>query len=109
MPATESEKEEMTFLKNKLPLTSTQKQLYELSKNTTLKFHYKNADMLLEDYHQHITMFQDMKEKPSSQYILDIKQVWMSVDKSFCLLPNALKYYESIESRFYLPQKKKIA
>ena len=82
MPATESEKEEMTFLKNKLSLTSTQKQLYELPKNTTLKFHYINADMLLEDYHQHIMKFQNMKEKPSSQYILDIKQVWMSVDKS---------------------------
>ena len=82
MPATESEKEEMTFLKNKLSLTSTQKQLYELPKNTTLKFHYINANMLLEDYHQHRMKFQDMKEKPSSQYILDIKQVWMSVDKS---------------------------
>ena len=95
-------------MKNKLPLTSTQKQLYGLPKNTTLKLHYKNADMLLEDYHQYIMKFQDRKEKPSSQYILDIKQVWMSVDKSFCLFPNAVKYYESIESSFYLPQKKRL-
>ena len=90
MAAFESQKDEMTLFKNKLPLTSTQKQLYGLPKNTTLKFHYKYADMLLEDYHQSLMKFQDRKEK-----------------KQLYIFPNALKDYESIESSFYRSQKKR--
>ena len=69
MAALESQKEEMTLFKNKLPLTSTLKQFYGLPKNTTLKFHYKYADMLLEDYHQSLMKFQDRKEKNPALYI----------------------------------------
>ena len=76
--------------------------------NTTLKFHYDNVDLLLDDYKEYMMKFQDQKTKPVEQYILDIKDVWMSVDQTMCLFPNGLKQHEMIESCFYLPQKRKL-
>ena len=52
--------------------------------------------------------FQDRKEKPSTQYIVDIRDIWNSVDKSMCLFPNGLKVNDMIESCFFLPQKRKL-
>ena len=52
--------------------------------------------------------FQDRKEKPSTQYIVDIRDIWNSVDKSMCLFPNGLKVNDIIESCFFLPQKRKL-
>ena len=75
---------------------------------TTLKFHYESSDLLLEDYLEYMQKFQDCKEKYALQYILDIKDVWKSVDKSMCLFPNGLTEHEMIESCFFLPQKRKL-
>ena len=75
-------REYITLLKNKLPLTKPKKIEYGLPLTTTLKFHYESADLLLEDYLEYMQNFQDRKEKSFLQYILDIKDVWNSVDKS---------------------------
>lgn len=52
--------------------------------------------------------FQDCKAKLVDQYVLDIKDVWMSVEKTVCLFPNGLREHEMVESCFYLPQKRKL-
>ena len=102
------EREYITLLKNKLPLTKPKKIEYGLPLTTTLKFHYESADLLLEDYLEYMQNFQDRKEKSFLQYILDIKDVWNSVDKSMCLFPNGHKEHEMIESSFFLPQKRRL-
>ena len=108
MQATVEEREHHKLLKNKLPLTTQKKQEYGLPSNTTLKFHYDNVDLFLDDYKEYMMKFQDQKTKPVEQYILDIKDVWMSVDQTMRLFPNGLKQHEMIESCFYLPQKRKL-
>lgn len=52
--------------------------------------------------------FQGRKEKSAMHYILGIKDVWHSVDKSMCLFPNALKDNEMVELCPFLPQKRKL-
>ena len=69
------EKEYMSLLQNKLPLTKVKKQYYGLPKTTALKFHYESAELLLIDYVQYMQKFQNRKEKSAMQYILDIKDV----------------------------------
>lgn len=108
MQATVKQREHTKLLQNKLPLTNAKKTEYGLPSNTTLKFHYESADLLLEDHKQYIMKFQDHKAKPVEQNIVDIKDVWMSVDKTMCLFPNGLREHEMVESCFYLPQKRKL-
>lgn len=103
VPSTIDEREHIALLKHKVPLTKAEKIEYGLPLTTTLKFPYPSADLLLEDYLEYMQKFQDRKEKSSLQYILDIKDVWKSVDQSMCLYPNGLKEFEMIESCFFLP------
>ena len=63
---------------------------------------------MLEDYLDYMQKFQDRKEKSALQYILDIKDVWKSVDQSMCLYPNGLIEHEMAESCFFLPQKRRL-
>ena len=102
----------MSLLQNKLPLTKAKKKYYGLPVTTTFEFHYESGKQLLENYLEYMQKFQDRKKKSlvkkTSQYILDIKDVWHSVDKSMCLFPNALKEHEMVESCFFLPLKKKL-
>ena len=86
----------MSLLENKLPLTKVKKQYYGLPKTTALKFHYESAELLLTDYVQYMQKFQNRKEKSAMQYILDIKDVWHSLDKNICLFSNALKDHEMV-------------
>ena len=90
------EKKQITILKNKLPLTKVKKTGYGLPSTTSLKFHYESTDLLLEDYLDYMQIFQNHKEKSALQYILDIKNVWQSVDKSMCLYPNGLAEHETV-------------
>ena len=73
--ATVDERDYITLLKNKLPLTKAKRIDYGLPSTTTVKFHYDTADLLLEDYLEHMQKFQDRKEKAALQYISDIKDV----------------------------------
>ena len=57
------EKEYLSLLQNKLPLTKVKYQYYGLPKTTTLKFHYKPAELLLTDYVQYMQKVQNRKEK----------------------------------------------
>ena len=102
----------MSLLQNKLPLAKAKKKYYGLPVTTTFEFHYESGEQLLEHYLEYMQKFQDRKKKSlvkkTSQYILDIKDVWHSVDKSMCLFPNALKEHEMVESCFFLPLKKKL-
>ena len=43
------QKEYMSLLENKLPLTKVKKQYYGLPKTAALKFHYESAELLLTD------------------------------------------------------------
>lgn len=106
--AAPEEKEYMSLLQNKLPLTKVKKQYYDLAKTTTWKFHYESAELFLTDYVQYMQKFQGRKEKSAMQYILDIKDVCHSADKSMCLFPNALKDSEMVELCPLLPQKRKL-
>lgn len=103
VPSTIDEREYIALLKHKVPLTKAEKIEYGLPLTTTLKFPYPSADLLLEDYLEYMQKFQDRKEKSSLQHILDIKDVWKSVDQTMCLYPNGLKEFEMIESCFFLP------
>ena len=98
----------MSLLENKLPLTKVKKQYYGLPKTTALKFHYESAELLLTDYVQYMQKFQNRKEKSAMQYILDIKDVWHSLDKNMCLFSNALKDHEMVKSCLFILQKRKL-
>ena len=59
LEVTADEKEHLSLLKNKLPLTKAKKKHYGLPLTTTLKFHYESADLLLQDYLDYLPRFKN--------------------------------------------------
>ena len=47
-------------------------------------------------------------EKTASQYVLDINDVWCTVDPNMALYPNQLKDPETLETMFFLPMRHKL-
>ena len=64
--ATQKEKEHLSLLKNKRPLTKAEKKCYGLPVTSTLKFQYECAEQLLEDYLEYMEKFQARKKKVRS-------------------------------------------
>ena len=72
------------------------------------KYHYETAELFLEDYESHVIYFLRRTEKTTSQYVLDINDVWYTVDPNMALYSNQLKDPETIETMFFLPMRHKL-
>ena len=100
--------QKMIYLNNKLPLTPTLIKKLGIPVNDKFKYHYESAELLLQDYKSYIVNFLKRTEKTASQYILDINDVWSTIDPNMCLHPNQFKDPENVETMFFLPMRKKL-
>ena len=100
--------QKMIYLNNKLPLTPTLIKKLGIPVNDKFKYHYESAELLLQDYKSYIVKFLKRTEKTASQYILDINDVWSTIDPNMCLHPNQFKDPENVETMFFLPMRKKL-
>lgn len=55
-----------------------------------LNFYYKSVEQVLENYKAYIVQFLKQTEKTAARYILDINEVWSTVDWNMTLHPNQL-------------------
>ena len=98
----------MIYMPNKLPLTKALNDKYNIPDSDNFKFHYESAELLLADYKSYILNFLKRTEKSASQYLLDINDIWTTVDPNMSLHPNQLQHPENIETRFFLPTRQKL-
>ena len=81
---------QIIYLKNKLPLNQTIMKKLDVPVGDNLNFYYKSVEQVLEDYKAYIVQFLKQTEKTAAQYILDINEVWSTVDSNMILHPNQL-------------------
>ena len=98
----------MLYLKNKLPLTKSLIRKHDIPPADNFKYYYESAELLLEDYQSYLINFLKRTEKTASQYLLDIRDVWSTVDPNMALYPNQLKDPECVETMFFLPMRHKL-
>lgn len=84
-------KQKMIYLKKKLPLTQTHGKIFDIPLKENFKFHYQSAQVFLQDYKSYIINFLKQMKKTADQYILDINDVWSTVDSDMTLHLNQLK------------------
>ena len=98
---TQGSQKQMIYMRNELPLTKTLVDKYNIPDSGNFKFHYESAELLLDDYKSYILNFLKRTEKSASEYILDINEIWSTVDPNMSLHPNLLQNPKIIETRFF--------
>ena len=99
---------QIIYLKNKLPLNQTVMKKLDVPVGDNLNFYYKSVEQVLEDYKAYIVQFLKQTEKTAAQYILDINEVWSTVDSNMILHPNQLQDTEDIKTTFFLLMRQKL-
>ena len=99
---------QMICMPNKLPLTKALHDKYNIPERDNFKFHYESAELLLVDYKSYILNSLKRLEISAAQYLLDINNVWSTVDPNLSLNPNQLQHPQNIETRFFLPTRQKL-
>ena len=99
---------QMICMPNKLPLTKALHDKYNIPERDNFKFHYESAELLLVDYKSYILNSLKRLEISAAQYLLDINNVWSTVDPNLSLNLNQLQHPQNIETRFFLPTRQKL-